>query len=169
MPRIPVLAGTRVHALEVPPGAVVLTPPATGSGVADVGAAVRDALRFPLAGEPLEALVPRGGRVTIVVEPAALPIPGVAARPAPGRHRGRRRPSSARLGVPSSRQTILVAAGLARRPGRDELEALVTPEFARRFDGRVAVHDAAGEDLVAGAALRPAPASTARSSTPTPS
>jgi hypothetical protein len=44
---------------------------------------------------------------------------------------------------------MLVAGGLARRPGRDELEALVTPEFARRFDGRVEVHDAAGEDLVA--------------------
>jgi hypothetical protein len=145
--RIPLLAGTRVHALEVAPDAVVLLPPAPGRGVADVVAAVRDALRFPLAGEPLEALVPRRGRVTIVVEPPALPIPGSQRDP--------RQVAIAatvaeleRLGVPTSRQTILVAGGLARRAGRDELEALVTPESARRFDGRVEVHDAAADDLV---------------------
>jgi len=37
---------------------------------------VRDALRFPLEGQPLEALVARGARATIVVEPPSLPIPG---------------------------------------------------------------------------------------------
>ena len=56
--------------------AVVLRPPPPGEPVADVRAAVRDALRFPLAGDPLEALVTRGGRATIVVEPPALPLPG---------------------------------------------------------------------------------------------
>jgi hypothetical protein len=37
--------------------------------MADVRAAVRDALRFPLAGQSLAALAPRGGRATLVVEP----------------------------------------------------------------------------------------------------
>jgi hypothetical protein len=50
--------------------------------------------------------------------------------------------------VPSGYQTILVAGGLARRAGQRELAALVTPEFARRFHGRVAVHDAEDPALV---------------------
>ena len=61
-------------------------------------------LRFPLDGPPLEAIVPRGGRVTILVEPPALPIP--AATATRGRQRSSR-PSDEleRLGVPSERQT----------------------------------------------------------------
>ena len=65
-----------------------------------MGAAVRDALRFPLSGAPLEALVKRGGRVTIVVEPPELPLPGAPNDP-------RREALAAtlaeleRLGVPS--------------------------------------------------------------------
>ena len=76
MARIPLLAGTRPLIATVPDDAVVLRPPPPGAAVADVGAAVRDALRFPLEGEPLEALVRRRDRATIVVEPPALPIPG---------------------------------------------------------------------------------------------
>ncbi|HZE28831.1 MAG TPA: hypothetical protein VE055_01950, partial [Gaiellaceae bacterium] len=74
--RIPLLFGTRLTVVDAPDDAVVLRPPPPGEPVADVRAAVRDALRFPLAGEPLEALVTRGGRATIVVEPPALPLPG---------------------------------------------------------------------------------------------
>src|SRR4029077_7007206 len=51
------------------------------------------------------------------------------------------------LGIPSRNQTLLVAGGLARRASRPEIAALVTPEFRRRFHGRVAVHDAADPDL----------------------
>ena len=67
--------------------AVVLAPPPPVEPIADVAAAVRDALRFPLAGQSLEALVPRGGRATIVVEPPALPIPGSPATRAAPRSR----------------------------------------------------------------------------------
>ena len=147
MPRIPLLTGTRMTAVDAPPGAVVLRPARPGEAVADVGAAVRDALRFPLAGQPLEALATRGGRATIVVEPPALPIPGAE-------HDPRQVAIAAvvgellRAGVPAERQTLLVAGGLARRPGSRELEALVEPEFARRFHGTVAVHDAEDEQLV---------------------
>jgi Lactate racemase N-terminal domain len=126
---------------------VVAPPPPPDEPIADVGAAVRDALRFPLAGEPLETLVPRGGRVTILVEPPALPIPGSARDP----RQAALAAASAeleRIGVPSDRQTILVAAGLARRPGRRVVESLVTPEFALRFHGEVVVHDAEDPELV---------------------
>lgn len=148
MPRLPLLSGSTLAVVNAPDGAVVLHPPSPPDDpIADVGAAVRDALRFPLAGEPLETLVPRGGRATIVVEPLALPLPTAPLDP--------RQASLAaacdeleRLGVPTARQTILVAGGLARRPGRRELEQLVTHEFALRFHGRVEVHDAEDPELV---------------------
>src|SRR5487761_1444422 len=118
MPRIPLLAGTKLVIAAAPDDAIVLRPPAPGAGIADVGAAVRDALRFPL-----EALVRRRGRATIVIEPPALPIPGSAADPrqlAIGAVIG----ALERLGIPSGYQTILVACGLARRTTQRELEAL---------------------------------------------
>ncbi|MBD0329800.1 MAG: DUF2088 domain-containing protein [Thermoleophilia bacterium] len=146
MPRVPLLAGSRVVVAEAGDDDVVLQPPPPGPAVADVAAAVRDALRFPLAGPPLEALATRGGRATVVVEPPALPIPTALRDP--------RAAATAvvveeleRTGMPSARQTLLVAGGLARRVGRHELESLVTPDLARAFRGRVEVHDAEG-DLV---------------------
>jgi hypothetical protein len=146
MPRIPLLAGTKLVIASVPDDAVVLRPPPPGPAVADVGAAVRDALRFPLEGEPLEALVRRRARATIVLEPPALPIPGAAADP-------RQLAVGAvvdeleRLGIPTGYQTILVACGLARRTTQRELEALVTRELARRFHGHVVIHDVEDPEL----------------------
>ncbi len=147
MPRIPIPSGSRVAVVNVPDDAIVLRPPAPSEAIADVGAAVRDALRFPLSGAPLEALVTVGGKATIVVEPPELPLPGAPNDP-------RRAALAAaiaeleRLGVPSRQQTILVAGGLNRRAGQRELEALVAPASARRFHGRVEVHDAEAPDLV---------------------
>jgi len=145
--RIPLLAGSRIAIVSADDDAVVLAPPPPRETIADVAAAVRDALRFPLSGEPLEALVPRGGRATIIVEPPALPVPGAQIDP-------RQAAIAAtvgeleRAGIPSDRQTILVAGGLTRRAGRHEQEALVEPELARRFHGHVEVHDAESPDLV---------------------
>lgn len=145
--KIPVLAGSRVVIAGAPDDAVLLRAPPPPEAVADVGGAVRDAVRFPLSGEPLEALVAPGGRATILVEHPALPLPGAA-------HDPRRDALAAaaeeleRIGVPSDRQTLLVAGGLERRAARHELERLVSPEFARRFRGRVEVHDAEDPDLV---------------------
>ncbi len=147
MTRVPLLAGSRLAVVEAGDDAVILSPPPPGEGIADIEAGVRDALRFPLAGEPLEALAAPGGRATIVVEPPALPIPGSIADP-------RRLAISAtceelvRAGVATERQTILVAGGLARRSGRHDLETLVSPDFARRFSGSVEVHDATSSALV---------------------
>jgi Lactate racemase N-terminal domain len=145
--RIPIPSGSRVAVLNVPHDTVVLRPALPREAIGDVGAAVRDALRFPLSGSPLEALVTPGGLATIVVEPPALPLPAAAVDP--------RRAALAstireleRLGVPARRQTILVAGGLARRAGGRELEALLDPVARRAFRGRVEVHDAASPDLV---------------------
>jgi len=147
MPRVPLLAGSSITVVQAPDDAIVLRPPPPGEAIADVGAAVRDALRFPLAGEALETLAPRGGRVTVVVEPPVLPLPGSEQDP-------RENAIAAvvdeleRLGVPSGYQTILVAGGLARRSSQRDIAQLVRPEFARRFHGRVEVHDAESEELV---------------------
>ena len=76
MPRIPLPSGSRIAIVNAPDDALLLRPTTPSEGIADVGAAVRDALRFPLSGAPLEALVKRGGSATIVVEPPELPLPG---------------------------------------------------------------------------------------------
>jgi Lactate racemase N-terminal domain len=145
--RLPLVYGSRLAVVEVGEGVVTLAPPPPVEPIADVAAAVRDALRFPLAGQPLEALVPRGGRATVVVEPPALPIPGTTADP-------RRTAIAAtmteldRAGASFDKQTLLVAGGLTRRAGHRELDLLVHPEFARLFRGRVEVHDVESPDLV---------------------
>jgi hypothetical protein len=145
--RVPLPSGSRLTVLNLPDDAVLLRPRPPADPIADVGAAVRDALRFPLSGPPLEALVAAGGRATIVVQPPALPLPGVPADP--------RRAALAstveeleRLGVPTQRQTILVAGGLSRRAGTRELEALLEPVARRAFHGSVLVHDVEAPDLV---------------------
>jgi lactate racemase-like protein len=146
--RVPLLAGSRLLVVTAADDALVLRPPPPPTdSVADVAVAVRDALRFPLAGQPLEALVSRGARATIVVEPPQLPLPGTERDP-------RQAAIAAavveleRLGIPTGYQTLLVAGGLARRAGGEQLETLVSPEFARRFHGHVEVHDVEREDLV---------------------
>jgi hypothetical protein len=157
--RVPLLAGTRVVVVDAGEDGVVLRPPPPAEAIADVGAAVRDALRFPLEGEPLEALVGRGSRATVVIEPPSLPLPSAQRDP--------RQAAIAstveeleRLGIPTGYQTLLVAGGLARRLSHRDLGALVEPDFARRFHGHVAVHDVEDDDLVPvaegarGAALR---------------
>src|SRR5437588_7884643 len=157
MPRVPLLSGTRLVVANATDEDVVLRPPPPGEALADVAAAVREALRFRLAGASLEELAREARRATIVVEPPALPIPGAERDP-------RRLAIGAavdeleRHGVPSGYQTILVAGGLARRAGQRELAALVTPEFARRFHGRVAVHDAEDPGLVEVGSARVHPA-----------
>jgi hypothetical protein len=141
------LAGSRVVVVNAPDNAVVVRPPPPVEPIADVAAAVAEALRFPLTGPPLQELAPRDGRATIVVEPPALPLPGA--------NRDPRQTAIAatvdeleRLGIPSKRQTLLVAGGLTRKAGRAERELLVSPELARRFHGRVVVHDAESPELV---------------------
>jgi len=143
------LFGTSLLVVDAPDDAVVLRPPPPGETIADVRAAVRDALRFPLAGNPLETVVTRGGRATIVVEPPALPLPGALHDP----RQVALAAASAELeraGVPTERQTLLVSTGLTRRPQQRELDGLgvVSPGFARHFHGKVEIHDTEHPGLV---------------------
>src|SRR5256714_3753176 len=150
------LAGSRLVVVTAEDDALVLRPPPPANAVADVGAAVRDSLRFPLAGEPLEALVTRGMRVTILVEPPNLPLPGTERDP-------RQAAIAAavaeleRLGVPTGYQTLLVAGGLARRAGNEQLETPVSPRFAPRFHGPVEVPDVERDHLVELGTVGPLP------------
>ena len=95
----------------------------------------------------LESLSPRGGRATILVEPAALPLPG-APQDARKSAIAATIEELERCGVPDERQTILVAGGLGRRFAQRDLERLLPPSEAREFRGRVVVHDAEDEALV---------------------
>jgi hypothetical protein len=159
--RVPLLSGSRI--VLVPAGSedVVLRPPPPPEQVVDVGAAVRDALRFPLSGPPLEVVAPRGGRATIVVEPPALPLPSSQLDPRPEAVAAAIA-ELARCGIPDERQTILVAGGLGRRGRvRDFVRLLLPPAQARSFHGRVLVHDAEDPGLVPidhGASMRLHPA-----------
>jgi Lactate racemase N-terminal domain len=147
MPRLPLVAGSHVPVVSVADDVVVLRPPAPRDAMADVAAAVRDALRFPLSGSPLEALASPGGRATVVVEPPALPLPGAQLD-------ARRAAVSAaldeleRVGVPEENVSLLVVNGLARRPGLRELDWVLAPPRARAFRGRVQVHDVEDDHLV---------------------
>ncbi len=145
MQRLPLLSGSRVACVDVPDDGVVLRPPAPRVAIEDVGSAVRQALRFPLAGKPLSELVTRGGTATVVIEVPTLPIPSAAPEP---RHEAIAVTVDEleRLGV--ARLTILVASGLQRRPSAREIGYFVPPEFRRRFRGTVIVHDAEAENLI---------------------
>jgi hypothetical protein len=143
--RIPLLSGTRLIVASAPEDAQVLRPPAPGRAT-DVEAATKEALRFPLDGEPLDSLAAQGSRATIVVEPPALPIGSVLGDPRSAAVAAVSE-TLEEVGVRTDHQTLLVAGGLARRASRSEIAAFVPPEFRRRFHGRVAVHDAAGPEL----------------------
>jgi len=153
--RVPLLSGTRLVVAAAPDDAVVMRPPPPGRAT-DVDAATREALRFPLDGEPLAELTRGVSRATIVVPAPLLPLPGAAGDPRP-RTIAAVSAALTELGIPTERQTLLVACGLSLRPSRHAVAALVTPEFARSFHGRVAVHDAADPDLVALGEFRVAP------------
>ena len=146
MARIPLLSGSRVPLVAIADDALLLMPPAPLDPLRDVAAAVGEALRYPLSGLRLTDLVTRGGRVTIVVEPRSLPLPGAPIDP-------RQQAVAAvidqleRLGMPAEQHTILIAGGLERRAGRRELEAVLRPTGARDFRGTVEVHDATSSDL----------------------
>jgi hypothetical protein len=153
--RLALLADSKVAIVNAGEDAVVLAPPPPRDPVADVAAGVRDSLRFPLAGEPLEALVSRRARATVVVDLPAQPVPQTPLDPRPYALTAAI-DELERVGVPSERTTILVAGGLARRAGRREIDQLVLPELKRRFRGAFEVHDAESPDLTAleGGALR---------------
>ena len=123
--RVPLLFGTRLTVVDVPDEAVVLRPPPPGEPVADVRAAVRDALALPARGRPArgarDARRPRDDRGRAAGAAAA----GRAERPAAGRPR--RRLGRARAGRHPDR-----AADAARLHGPDAPAAAARARAARR-------------------------------------
>ncbi len=148
MAGVPLLSGSRIVTVPVGADTVILRPPPPPTRVVDVAAVVRDALAYPLAGGSLDELARPRTRVTVVVEPPSLPLPGAQVDPRPAAL-ATVLDELERLGVADEDVTLLVAGGLARRSGRKELEWLLPPPRARVFHGRVVVHDAAAADLVA--------------------
>ncbi len=146
MQRVPLLSGSRLVVAGADDDALVLRPPPPGRGT-DAEAATLEALRFPLAGESLESLARGATRATIVVQSPALPLQSPTGDPRP-RVIAAVSQDLETLGIPTRGQTLLVACGLARRASQRDVTALVTPEFTRRFHGRVVVHDAADPALV---------------------
>lgn len=145
--RAALLAGSRLQLVPVDEDTVLLAPPPPLGALADIDAAVAEALRYPLSGPSLEHLVTRRGRATIVVEPPALPFPGAPADPRQVAL-GAVVDELVRLGVPAEKHTVLVAGGLERRStARPELEALLRPARAREYRGSVVVHDCEDERL----------------------
>lgn len=144
--QVPLLAGSKITVVSLDDTVELLLPPPPAGGLGDVETAVRDALRAPLDGKPLEALAPSNGRVTILLDSWALPLPAPLKDP-------RRAALAAvseelrRVGVPSERQTILVAGGLARRASPAELEARLGGALSHRLAGRILVHDVEDPDL----------------------
>jgi hypothetical protein len=145
--RVPLLSGSRVVLVPAGDDDVLIRPPPPSEQIVDIVGAVRDALRFPLSGAPLDALVQPGTRATVVVQPRALPLPGAQLDPRP-MALATAMEELERCGVPDERQTILVAGGLGRRASLHELERLLPPPRARSFRGRVVVHDAEDPRLV---------------------
>ena len=124
----------------------MLRPPRPRDHIEDVGAAVRDALAFPLAGRAARGARDARRHGDDRDRAAVAADPGGTGRPA-ARDDRRGLPTSS-TGSASQRVTILVAGGLLRRTTPREIGLLVPPEFRRRFKGRVIVHDAEAEDLV---------------------
>ncbi|HEU5362124.1 MAG TPA: lactate racemase domain-containing protein [Gaiellaceae bacterium] len=154
MTRIPLLSDSRILVVEPGPDDLILRPPAAREALGDVPQAVRDALAFPLTGEPLERLAKPGGSATIVIEQPSLPV---AATPLGPRHVAVAAAADEleRLGV--DRISIVVAGGLLRRTSPRDIGLLFPPEFRRRFRGRIIVHDVEADDLVELGEVGPVP------------
>ena len=161
MLRVPLHSGSRLPLVTLPDDTVLLAAPPPLEPLADVGAACVEALRYPLAGPSLGSVLPAGGRATVLVQAPVLPLPTVEDDP-------RRDALAAVLdtlaqgGIRPDAITVLVTAGLGRRPGRRDLEGLLRPDRARDFRGRIVVHDCEADDLraitVGGRVLRTHPA-----------
>ena len=119
--KLPLLSGSRLVLGTLPDEAEILTPPAPLDALRDVRAAVAEALRYPLSGEPLDQLVSRRRSGDDRREPPAPTAPGCGRRPAPRGARG------------SSRRAR-VGRGRSRRPddpGRGRARAAREPRRAR--------------------------------------
>ena len=111
-------------------------------------AAVRDALRFPLSGSPLEALVTRRRPVDDRCPAAFAAAAGCAERPAAGGARDPRSASSTGSGCRRAGRRSSSPAGSGGARAAASSRRCSTPSAGATFRGRVEAHDADAPDLV---------------------
>jgi len=124
--------GREVLSLDLPVRADVLLPRPVGA-VPNPFAAVRDALRAPLAGPPLRERARPGQRVAIVISDITRPVPNATLLP----------PILDELrdaGIAEDAITIVNGTGLHRADTPAELDEMLGPELTRRY--RIVQHDA---------------------------
>ena len=112
--RVPLHSGSRLPLVTLPDDTVLLAAPPPLEPLADVAAAVTEALRYPLAGPSLSEVVPRAGRATVVVQMPVLPLPSAEEDP-------RRDALAAVLDA-------LAGGGLRRRPDHPARHRRARPE-----------------------------------------
>jgi len=100
--------------------------------------AVREALDYPVGSSRLAELAAAARRVTLIASDHTRPVPSRLILPL--------MLEEIRRGNPGAEVTILVATGCHRASTRQELEAALGPEVARRE--RVVVHDCDAADAV---------------------
>ena len=142
--RVPLHSGSRLPLVSLPDDTALLAAPPPLDPLADVPAAVAEALRYPLAGPSLADVATRGGRATVVVQTPTLPLPTVEEDP---RRDALATVLDALTEARVAHVTLLVTSGLGRKPGRRELEELLRPDRARDFRGEIVVHDCEADDL----------------------
>ena len=144
--RIPLLTDARLVVADPEDDDVVLRPPRQRESLEDVGRGGARRARVPTRGRAArEAGAAR--RHSDDRDRAAVAADPRGQHGGPRTSRSPRSPTSSTASA-STQMTILVAGGLSRRTTPREIGLLVPPEFRRRFNGRVLVHDAEADDLV---------------------
>ena len=136
--RVDLAYGRHGTSVEVPDSADVILP-VDAPGLDDEDAAIRAALRAPVAGAGLRALVEGAGRVAVVFPDLTRPMPNRTVLPP-------LLDELARAGVPDERVTLLCATGTHRQATAAEMAELIGPELVARY--RVVDHDARSDEHV---------------------
>jgi len=139
--RVDLAYGRLGTSVEVPESADVILP-SDAPALADEDAAIRAALRSPLAGGSLRALIEGAQRVAVVFPDLTRPMPNRTVLPP-------LLDELTRAGVADDRVTLLCATGTHRQATAAEMAELIGPELVARY--RVVDHDAqSGEHVAVG-------------------
>lgn len=137
--RVDLAYGRHGTSVEVPDSADVILP-VDAPALADEDAGIRAALRSPVTGPPLRALVEGARRVAVVFPDLTRPMPNRTVLPP-------LLDELARAGVPDDHVTLLCATGTHRQATAAEMAELIGAELLARY--RVVDHDAQSDEHVA--------------------
>jgi hypothetical protein len=131
---------------RLPAGSRVVYPPPPLPGLADVDAAIADALDAPLGMEPLDALLRPGMRLTIAFDDISVPLPQMREPDVRGLIIEQIVERAYRAGIDDIQ--LVAALALHRRMTPAELRRTVGPRLFDAFhaDGRLTNHDAEDPD-----------------------